>query len=46
MMINLPLSRMDQFALNGRAFLRDLARGNLRKARFHFRGLCRALIAC
>jgi hypothetical protein len=44
-MIDQPLSRCHQFTLNGRAFLRDLAKADFRKAGFHLRGLCRALVA-
>jgi hypothetical protein len=45
MIVHLPLSRSHQLSLNGRAVLRDLAMGDFRKARFHLRGFCRALIA-
>jgi hypothetical protein len=45
MILHLPLSRSEQLRLNGRAILRDFASRDFRKARFHLRGFCRALIA-
>jgi hypothetical protein len=44
MTISLPLSRREQLTLNARALVRDLSRRDLRKACFHLRGFCRALI--
>jgi hypothetical protein len=45
MITGIALSRSDQLRLNGRALLRDMAKGEFRKICFHFRGLWRAVKA-
>jgi hypothetical protein len=44
MTTHLPMNRSRQLALNGRALIRDMARGDFRKACFHLRGFFRALL--